>query len=81
MRHSSVQYGGKLLSFKYASNEAISLHQILSDLNITQYSHEPFTINCDNQGVQLLAKYPVNHKRSKHVETFHFIRKLVEGIL
>ena len=40
---------------------------------------EPTPLLCDNQGVIKLAKNPIFHKHTKHVEIhFYFIRKLVE---
>ena len=57
---SAVQEGKYLMSFL---NEILNLGQT------------KFTLFCDNQGASALAKNPVNHKRSKHIDIkFHFIR-------
>ena len=57
---SATQEGKYLMSFL---NEVISLNQTT------------FNLFCDNQGAIALAKNPVNHKRSKHIDIrFHFIR-------
>ena len=57
---SAVQEGKYLMSFL---NEVLSLGQT------------KFTLFNDNQGASALAKNPVNHKRSKHIDIrFHFIR-------
>ena len=40
---------------------------------------KPVPLLCDNQGVMKLAKNPVFHENTKHVDIHcHFIRKLVE---
>ena len=57
---SAVQEGKYLMSFL---NEVLNLGQT------------KFTLYGDNQGASALAKNPVNHKRSKHIDIrFHFIR-------
>ena len=39
---------------------------------------KPLTLRIDNKSVISLAKNPISHGRSKHIETkFHFIRELV----
>ena len=40
----------------------------------------PTTIFCDNQSTIKLAKNPVYHARSKHIEVHHhFVRDLIES--
>jgi hypothetical protein len=57
--------------------EAVWLRRMLSDMQMQQ--REPTPLFCDNQGVMKLAKNPVFHERTKHVDTHcHFIRQLVE---
>ena len=57
---SAVQEGKYLMSFL---NEVLNLGQT------------KFTLYGDNQGASAIAKNPVNHKRSKHIDIrFHFIR-------
>jgi hypothetical protein len=59
-----------------ASQEALWLQQILSEFGF-QHQH-PTSLWCDNQSAIKLAKDPVQHQRSKHIELhMHFIRKLI----
>jgi hypothetical protein len=59
-----------------ASQEALWLQQILSEFGF-QHQH-PTRLWCDNQSAIKLAKDPVQHQRSKHIELhMHFIRKLI----
>jgi hypothetical protein len=43
----------------------------------------PVTLHCDNQGALALAKNPVQHQRSKHIDIhYHFVRSEVQrGLL
>eukprot|EP00253_Pinus_taeda_P036726 PITA_36726 len=60
-----------------ASCEAVWLRRMLADVHVSQTG--PTSLFCDNQGVLKLAKNPVFHERTKHVETHcHYIRQLVE---
>ena len=53
--------------------EAMWLHQLLSDLRCDVKT--PMEILEDNQGAIVMAKNPVVHKRSKHIDIrHHFIR-------
>jgi transposase InsO family protein len=59
-----------------ASQEALWLRQILSEFGF-QHQH-PTRLWCDNQSSIKLAKDPVQHQRSKHIELhMHFIRNLI----
>eukprot|EP00253_Pinus_taeda_P021335 PITA_21335 len=56
-----------------ASCEAVWLRRMLADMHVFQTGPTP--LFCDNQGVHRLAKNPVFHERTKHVEThYHYIR-------
>lgn len=56
--------------------EAVWLRRILNDLQLKQ--NEPTRIYCDNRSAIAMAKNPVFHARSKHIELrYHFIRDLV----
>eukprot|EP00253_Pinus_taeda_P027513 PITA_27513 len=60
-----------------ASCEAVWLRRMLADMHASQTG--PTSLFCDNQRVLKLAKNPVFHERTKHVETHcHYIRQLVE---
>eukprot|EP00253_Pinus_taeda_P019033 PITA_19033 len=60
-----------------ASCEAVWLRRMLADMHVSQTG--PTSLFCDNQGVLKLAKNPVFHERTKHVETHcHYIRQLVQ---
>eukprot|EP00253_Pinus_taeda_P021348 PITA_21348 len=60
-----------------ASCEAVWLRRMLANMHVSQTG--PTSLFCDNQGVLKLAKNPVFHERTKHVETHcHYICQLVE---
>ena len=57
---------------------------LVSFLNeVIRLNKTTFNLFCDNQGVYALAKNPINHKRSKHIDIkYHFIRnEISEGRL
>ncbi|PON76175.1 hypothetical protein PanWU01x14_035930 [Parasponia andersonii] len=57
-------------------SHAIWLRRLLKELNIPQ--KEPTEICIDNKSVIALAKNPVFHDRSKHIDTrYHYIRECV----
>lgn len=57
--------------------EAVWLRRMLGDMQISQAGPTP--LFSDNQGVLKLAKNPVFHERTKHIELHcHYIRQLVE---
>jgi transposase InsO family protein len=61
-----------------AAKEAIWLRQLMCDLK--QDISEPTTLFIDNRGAQMLAKNPVNHANTKHIDVRnHFIRECVEN--
>ncbi len=57
--------------------EAVWLRQMLADMHIPQVG--PTSLFSNNQGVLKLAKNPVFHEQTKHIELHcHYIRQLVE---
>ena len=61
-----------------AAKEAIWLHRLMKDLK--QDVSSPTTLFIDNCGAQLLAKNPVNHNKTKHIDVrHHFIRECVQN--
>ena len=59
-----------------ATQEAIWLRRLMTDLNVSQVN--PTVIREDNQGAIAMAKNPVGHKRTKHIDIkHHFIREAV----
>ena len=55
---------------------AVWLRNLLKELNLTQ--EEPTKISADNKSAIALAKNPVFHDRSKHIDTrFHYIRECI----
>ena len=57
-----------------AIQEAKFLSQLLNDFLVE--SSNPVNLYCDNQGAIALAKNPVQHQRSKHIDIrYHFIRQ------
>ena len=61
-----------------ATQEAIWLRRLMTDLNINQA--KPMVIREDNQGAIAMAKNPVGHKRTKHIDVkHHFIREAIHA--
>ena len=61
------------ISGSLAVQEAIWLNRLLTELG--EMSKVPI-LNLDNQGALALAKNPVHHSRTKHIEIrYHFIRE------
>ena len=59
-----------------ATCEAIWLKRLLKDLQVEV--SDPTTIYCDNLNNIQLAKNPVFHARTKHIEVhYHFVRERV----
>lgn len=65
------------IALSAAAQEAAWLQKLLSDLNI---SPQPIVMMEDNQGAIALAKNPVAHSRTKHIDIrFHYIREAQEN--
>lgn len=61
-----------------AMQEGNFLRQLFSDIRGS--GRDIIVLNVDNQGAIALAKNPVHHQRSKHIDIkFHFIRSEVEN--
>lgn len=61
----------------YAIQEANHLQQLMSD--ILNVEKSPAKLFVDNQGAMKLAKNPVQHQRSKHIDIkYHFIRSQID---
>ena len=67
------------------TQEVIYLSNVFNDFkNVmkvpTQESVEPVVVHVDNKGAIDLAKNPVHHDRSKHIDIkYHFIRDCVKN--
>ncbi|CAJ2645382.1 unnamed protein product [Trifolium pratense] len=60
----------------YAACQALWINSVLKELKINV--KKPITLQIDNQSAINLAKNPVPHGRSKHIEArFHFLREQV----
>jgi len=64
-----------------AAAEVAWLVRLLSELGVSDL--QPVTLHCDNQSALQIAKNPVFHERTKHIEIYcHFTReKVLEGLL
>lgn len=64
-----------------AASEVAWLVRLLEELGVTGL--KPITLHCDNQSALYIAKNPVFHERTKHIELdCHFTRdKVLEGLL
>ena len=60
-----------------ATQEAVWLRRFLSGLEVAEL--EPTTIMEDNQGTIAIAKNPVAHSRTKHIDIrYHYVREAVQ---
>mgnify|MGYP001798127242 FL=1 len=65
------------MSLSSAIQEAKFLLQLLNDFQVE--SSNPVSLCCDNQCAIALAKNPVQHQRSKHIDIrYHYIRQEIE---
>ena len=64
-----------------AASEVTWLVKLLEELGVTDL--KPITLHCDNQSALHIAKNPVFHERTKHIEIdCHFTRdKVMEGLI
>ena len=61
-----------------ATQEAIWLRRLLTDVG--EPLEEPIVIHEDNQGAIAMAKNPVDHARTKHIDIrYHFVREGVQN--
>ena len=61
----------------FASCEAIWLRRILWHMGVQQ--EDATVLLCDNQSCMAIAKNPVFHARTKHIEIqYHYVRELIE---
>ncbi|KAJ7544622.1 hypothetical protein O6H91_09G086400 [Diphasiastrum complanatum] len=60
-----------------AACEAVWMRRILADLGVP--IHDATVLNCDSQSCMAIAKNPVFHARTKHIEIhYQYIRELIE---
>jgi len=64
-----------------AAAEVTWLASLLKDLGVSHI--KPVTLNCNSQSALHIARNPIFHKRTKHIEVdCHFTRdKVIEGLL
>ena len=64
-----------------AASEVTWVVRLLEEIGVSGLS--PVTLHCDNQSALHIAKNPVFHERTKHIEVdCHFTRdKVLEGLL
>ena len=66
------------MALTQATKKAIWLRSLLAELNYTQECST--TLFEDNQSAIALAKNPVHHTRSKHIDIqHHFVREKIES--
>jgi len=62
-----------------AAQEAKFLIQLLKDMTF-ETVHETVVLNVDSQSAMALAKNPVYHQKSKHIDIrYHFVRSEVQN--
>ena len=59
-----------------ASKEMVWMKSFMEELG---HKHDKCVLHCDSQSVIHLAKNPVYHARTKHIQVrYHFIRSVIE---
>ena len=67
-----AEYGG----MAHTTCELKWIKNLLRELHVK--FNEPLTMFCDNQAAMHIAKNPLYHERTKHIEVdYHFIREVV----
>ncbi|UYV81650.1 hypothetical protein LAZ67_20001813 [Cordylochernes scorpioides] len=60
-----------------AGKEAVYLRTLLDEMGFSELLNEPTVLKTDNQGAQHLARNPVHHARTKHIDIeWHYIRSI-----
>jgi hypothetical protein len=66
------------MSLSTATQEGKFLKALLRDM--MGFDIEKLTLYCDNQGAMALAKNPIQHQRSKHIDLrYNFVRTEVQS--
>ena len=66
------------VAISYAVQECNFLSQLYAD--VTGFQRDTVILYVDNQGAIALAKNPVYHQKSKHIDIkYHFVRSQVEN--
>ena len=72
--------GEVCMALTQAAKETIWLRQLMSELGFQTTIRKPTIVYEDNQSAIALAKNPVYHARTKHIDVqYHFIRNKVES--
>ena len=67
------------VALSMATQEAVWLRQFLSDLAVSEIG-VPTVIMEDNQGTIAIARNPVRHARTKHIDIkYHYVREAVQN--
>lgn len=68
----------KYVALSAATQEAVWLKRLLSDIKATPQM--PVVIKEDNQGTIAVARNPISHNRTKHIDIkFHYVCEAVEN--
>ncbi|UYV62601.1 hypothetical protein LAZ67_2001282 [Cordylochernes scorpioides] len=60
-----------------AGKEAVYLRALLHEMGFGELLNEPTVLKTDDQGAQQLARNPVHHARTKHIDIkWHYIRSI-----
>lgn len=72
-----------LLSHTWKSKKQSTISKSFSEAELGVHNIQPVTLHCDNQSALHIAKNPVFHEMTKHIEIdCHFTReKVLEGLL